>query len=595
MAIAPNLQASGRGVHGSAYLTAGMQSSTDPMFINDRAYVSSMNTVNRGGIVQSRPGYRCLFRLPDGNLQGCTYFKPLNSAPQLIFAVAGVVYVSPYPFVRYSALPGVQFYHAAPRMYWAVGTKSAVTNEDGTISVVDPVRTLIMQDGGFTRAAYWDGETSRHLDPSALETPLGGPMAWSGGRLWVAYKNQLIPSDIDNPLSFSEASILAINGIFFTGEDITGLAEIPGLATPQLACFTEVSTFVFQSGIRDRTTWSTQTAPPFQSVLFPEVGCVSHNSIVSQYGLLWWMTHTGLTNFNSAKQAFVSSTLSAQDVEMASSKGNISPNIIETCASYFENYMLVSVPSGDKRNRHTWVMDKTVIDDITDAGLPAWNSIWTGTNPKQWMRGPANGVMRIFHVSNDADGANRLWEAFTPDRLDNGLPITSYLETKTHIDFSPRATGLDLKQFLRAEVTFTEMYGDVSAAIFWAGTRGRYKKLAEYNFVATQGQLRAGESVNMNTVIRGYRPQTRVVRTPSINVPALIKSECTSCGVESNRSDSIDTGFSLLVVWSGRAAIRSYRIFADPEQEKSEGECTESETGETNIVVDALCTATFEG
>lgn len=595
MSIAQNLQATGRGVSGSAFLTAGMQSATDPMFIDDRAYVSSMNTVNRGGLVQSRPGYRCQFRLPDGNLQGGYFFKPLNSAPQLLFAVDGIVYVSPFPFVHYSALPDIQFYHAAPRLYWAVGTKSAVTNADGSISVTDPVRTLVMQDGGYTRAAYWDGEVSRHLDPGAGEVPLGGPMAWSGGRLWVASRNQLVPSDIENPLTFNEASILAINGIFFTGEDITGLAEIPGLATPQLVCFTAANAQLFQSGLRDRTAWATQTTPPFQSVLFPEVGCVSHDSIVSQYGLLWWMTGTGLTNFNSAQQAYISSALSAQDVEMAVSKGNISPNIDECCAIGFENYLMVSVPSGSKRNRHTMTMDKTAADSLTSNGLPAWNSFWTGTNPKQWMKGQTDGMQRIFHVSTDEDGANRLWEAFTPDRKDNGLPITSYLETKTHIDFNPKATGLDLKQFIRAEITFSEIFGNVSATVFWAGTRGRYKKLAEYNFVATPGQLRAGTNVTLDTNIQGYRPQSRVVRTPSVNVKALASSECSTCGTESSRLDSIDVGFSLLIVWSGRAGVRSYRIWADPEEEKGEGECTPSETGETNIVVDALCTQGFEG
>src|SRR6478736_1353859 len=376
MAISLQLQSVGRGVNGSAFLISGMQSATDPMFIDDRAFVSSMNTVNRGGIVQSRPGYRCLFRLPDGNLQGGTFFKPLRSAPQLIFAVSGVVYVSPFPFVHYSALPGIQFYHAAPKIYWCATLKSATTNEDGTVAAMDPVRTVVMQDGGFTRAAFWDGETSRHLDPTAEETPLGGPMAWSGGRLWLAYRNQLLPSDIENPLSYKEARVLAQNGIFFTGEDITGIAEIPGLATPQLACFTETNAWLFQSGIRDRTLWTAQTTPPFQSVLFPEVGCSSHESIISQYGKLWWMTNTGWTNFDSAQQAYISSAMAAQDVEMAVSKGNVSPNISDTCAFAFENYLGVSVPSGDKRNRHTWVMDKTVVDSLTTNALPAWNSFW---------------------------------------------------------------------------------------------------------------------------------------------------------------------------------------------------------------------------
>ncbi len=451
-----------------------------------------------------------------------------------------------------------------------------------------------MQDGGFTRAAYWDGEISRHLDPGAEETPLGGPMAWSGGRLWVAYKNQLVPSDIDNPLSFREARILAQNGIFFTGEDITGLAEISGLATPQLIAFTEAKSLLFQSGQRDRTKWSSLITPPFQSVLFPEIGCVSHESIVSQYGKLWWMTHTGLTNFDAAQQAFITSALSPQDVEMASSKGNVSPNIEDICTFSFENYLGVSVPSGDKRNRHTWVMDKTASVNLNQPGLPAWDGVWTGTNPKQWMSGVSSNTKRIFHVSNDADGANRLWEAFIPDRLDNGLPITSYLETKTHISFSDKATGLDLKKIIRAEVVFDEIFGDVAATIYWCGTRGRYKKLAEYNFKATEGSLQAGVEVGLDTIIEGYRPQTRTVRTPSLDT-LKVSAECSSCGVESKKLDRLDVGFSLLIVWSGRAGVRSYRIWADPEQERSEGDCADQTETTEHVVVDNFCQEEFAG
>lgn len=598
MSLAQNLSDTGRGVNGSAFLTSGMQSATDPIFIDDRAYVSSMNTVNRGGLVQTRPGYQCLFRLPDGNLQGGTYFRPLNSPAYLVFAVSGIVYASLFPFVTYAPLPGIKFYKSAKQIFWATAFRSATLNTDGTIAIVDTTRCLMMQDGGYSRAAYWDGAVSRHLDPNpndiinACETPLGGPMACSGGRLWVSYKNQLFSSDIDNPLKFTESQILGVGGTFFMGEEITGLAEIPGLATPQLVVFTEFEAQLFRSGIRDRTLWKSQTSPPFQSPLFPETGCLSHKSIISQYGMLWWMSHTGLINFNAAQQAAVTSALSPQDVEMAVSKGNLSPNLADCDLIGFENYLLASVPSGSRNNRHTWVVDKTVIDNAQQASLPAWNSIWTGTNPVEWMKGPVDGTLRIFHVSRDEDGANRLWEAFTGERSDGGLPITSYLETKTHIDFNPRATGLDLKKFVRAEVTFTEVVGDVSAAIYWAGTRGVYKKLAEFNFIATTGALETGVAVGENDVVRGYRPQTRIVKTPSVNIASLADLPNSICGVESGQLDNVDIGFSLLIVWNGRAAVRSYRIWADPEQEKGEGSVPKPEAVE-NIVVDELEKAKF--
>lgn len=595
MALAQQLLASGRGINGSAYFVGGMNSADDPMFLDDRAYFSAMNVVNRGGPLQSRPGYRCLFPLPAGRLQGMCYYRPLDSVPYLVFAVSGKVYASKAPFTSYAQLPNIQFYHAAKQVFWQVCTKSAQQNADGTLSVIDPVRLLVMQDGGYTRAAFWDGATSRHLDPGAAkETPIGGPMAWSGGRLWVASENRLFASDIDDPLSFVERTYHATADSFFMGEPIRGLAEIPGLATPQLAVFTDVDANVFMSGLRDRTTWAAQTVPPFQSVLFPNVGCVSHRSLISQYGLLWWMTPTGITNFNAAMQAKLSSVLSPQDIEMAASKGSLSPNLDDVCAIAFENYGLFSLPVGSKYNKHTWVMDKAVTGGIERESSHAWNGVWTGTFPVEWAKGPVNRVQRVFHVSVDSDGTNRMWEAFTPDRKDNGLPITSYVETKTHIDFNTGArgaqpTGLDLKKFVFAEITMTEMRGNVSAAVYWAGVRGRYKKLAEYNWVASEGQLKAGTPVALGTTVYGNRPQTRTVRTPVVEIEDTINSPCSSCSVESPRSDNIDVGFSLLIVWSGRAALRSYRIFADIEQETGGGACAVDETGQTHAVTDALC------
>lgn len=589
MAISPTLQATGRGVNGSAFFVAGMNSSDDPMFANDRAYFSAVNIVNRGGIAKVRPGYLTVFDLPDGNLQGACYYRPLESAPFIVFAVEGVIYVSKAPFSSYAPLPGIQFYRSAKFVYWQVATKSVEQDEEGVPIPIDPVRLLVMQDGGYTRAAYWDGSTARHLDPTEDETPLGGPMAWSGGRLWVARGNRLFAGDIDDPLKFTEDTYLSEGGSFFMVEPITAMMEIPGLATPQLAVFTSSNAQLFQSGIRDRTLWKEQIGPPFQSNLFPSVGCVAHRSLISQYGLLWWFTTTGLTNFNAAQQARTSSILAPQDIEMAVSKGNMSPDVSRIASASLENYGLFSVPSGSKWNRHTWILDKAVLAGLGKDTVATWNSLWTGTFPAEWATGSVNNVERIFHASKDLDGKNRLWEAFQSDRQDNDNPITCFVETKTHIDFGDKATGLDLKTFKFAEITFNEIRGRVAGEIYWAGTHGRYKQIAEFVFEAAIGELQEGVDVSEGVPIYGYAPQSRTIRTPDLDPLRSSPAACTSCGVETERGDHIDTGFSLLIVWRGRAAVRSYRIFVDPFQEKSVGKCNVDETDEVNIVVDALC------
>ena len=554
--IPPNLIRGGLGAAGSAFWVSGMDSSLDPAFLEDTVYRSAMNVTNRGGVLKTRPGYNCVFELPPGRLQGYTLFRPTGGAWHHVVAVAGKVYASAYPFTTYTQLPNVQFFTGSDVVVFEKATKSVRQNVDGTLSIVDPYDVLIMQDGR-TPAAYWDGSISRHLDPLSGETPLGTWMKWSGDRLWVGRDNELFASDIADPLRFTETEYLSEGGSFRLPDIITGLAEITSTDVPQLLVFTQNTTSIFQSNIRDRETW--KTTNNFQRVLFPQVGCVSGRAITTQYGQLWWMTMTGVTSLNAAAQSRVSSELLYRDTEMAVSKGNLSPNIERVAAISFENYVLFSVPSGDLFNRHTWVMDQSPAEKLNTGSPAAWNSVWTGTRPVQWSVGAVNGVQRVFHVSVDYDGVNRLWEAFIPTRQDNGQPITCYVETKSHANFGEMAQGLDIKTFRFAELEFTEIQGTLDVKVYWAGMRGNYKELTVYRFVAPEGNITYDKQITLDTQLFAYRPQARLVRTTEI---LNDRQEGSICGIESPFPDRHDRAFSLLIVWSGKAALRSYRIFA---------------------------------
>jgi len=555
----------GLGVAASAFWVQGMDSSLDPAFLQDAEYRAAMNVTNRGGVLKTRPGYNCIFTLPDGRLQGYTLFKPTGGPWHHVIAIAGTVYISAYPFTSYSALPNIQFFVGAEQVIFQKATKSVVQNPDGTLTVVNPYDVLIMQDR-FTPAAYWDGSTNRHLDPADDETPLGKWMKWSGDRLWVARDNQLFASDIADPLKFTETDYLAEGGSFRLPDTVTGMAEITSVDVPQLLVFTANTTTIIQSNVRDRALW--KTTDNFQRILFPEVGCVNGRAITSQYGMLWWMTTTGITSLNAAAASRISSELVYRDTEMAVSKGNLSPNIEKCAAASFENYLLFSMPSGDVWNRHTWVMDQSPAEKLNANSAPAWNSFWTGTRPVEWSVAAVNGVQRIFHISKDYDGKNRLWEAFIPTREDNGQPITCYVETKSHANFHEDAQGLDIKTFKFAELEFSEIQGIVDVKVYWAGMRGNYKELSVFRFVAPQGNILAEKRITLDTSLFAWRPQSRLVRTTEI---LNDRTEGSVCAIESPYPDRFDRAFSLLIVWSGRAALRSYRIFARRFDEKSNG------------------------
>lgn len=603
MSIAFNELRAGRGVNGSSFFVDGMSSAADPIFISDRSYRHGQNVLHRGGVIRTRPGYTQIAVLADGKLQGLTYFRPIEGEGTLVAAVSGFIYVSPYPFTSWTQLanpattdplnPVPLLYPFAERVYFSSTTSSAERQSDGTIIAVEPQRTLIMQDGGYTRAAFWNSVTSGNIDPTLVAdgagnvltkgTPLGGAICWSGNRLWVAQNNKVFAGDISNPYSFTENEYAADGGFFLFDDDVVALAEIPSIDSPILLVFTKTRTYRLLSGIQDRSTW--KSTMNFQSVFLPDIGCTSSRGVVAQKGVLWWMCQTGLTNLNAAVQAKISTKLVPQDTAMAISKFNLSPDLSSVALGNFENFVFCSVPYADRFNLHTWVLDTSVTAEVDSDSTESWAGVWSGTRPVEWATGVFAGVPRVFHASTDLDGKNRVWEAFSPLRQDNNQSISCFVETKTHVDFSQKATGLDRKQFMFAETGFCDIVGNVDVQVYWAGLRGKYKLIATHHLVSTDS-VASGITYNNTNGVASNQGQIRVLRTPEIKQDPDMS--CSTRGVESDNADWIDVGFSLLITWTGQASLRSYRIFSSPFNENDVGSAQVTEAA-PKIVLGSVC------
>ncbi len=528
----------------------GQDSLLNPDLLVPGAYARSFNMVNRGGVLQCRPGYRCKFVLPRGNVQGATFFRPRNSLAVIVFAVSGLLYISEAPFTSYSQLTGVQFLPEARQVFFQQVEQSVTLNDDLSITVIDQLNLLVAQDGGTAQAVVFDGTRARHT----TDIPMGGPMAFVGDRLWVARGRSLFASDIGNPLSFLEPLYIAGASSSFTlPAPVTALAKVPSTELPQLVAFTDTSTTLFQAGIRARAQWI--ITPNFQKEIFPEIGCVANRSVVSHFGELRWYSLTGMTSMDAAAQANVSSTLPSQDAPMTDSKSRLSSDLAGICTATFEDYLLVSVPHADKLNTHTWVLDEKPLPNVKGA----WNSVWTGTRPIEWLYGSVDGVNRALFLSADYDGESRLWEAFTPDRLDSGCPITWWFETRG-ISFGLPAKD---KDFRYANIFCTELSGTVDVAVFWAGSaRGKFKRVMTKRIVASRGTLRSGQTIKATDKVFALKKQSRSLWT--VDGKDLATSETLSAGcVESPSLDFRDESFQLLIVGSGPGAVKSYIIFAD--------------------------------
>lgn len=570
---------------GATGFSGGMDSFALPINLPDNTVASAENCINRGGIYQTRPDSRALFCCPNSAApQGCILFTPASGVPVLVFASYGRIYVSPKPFAAFTQLPNIQFGFQSNQIAWAVCQQSTSYDPQGNMVFLNqPVPVLVMQDGNG-RAAYWDGTTARHLNPTFSGTPdktvpgldetrIGLWMVWSNNRLWVSRGNQVFASDIGNPLKFTESQYLNEGRAFYLTGDCTGMCETPD--RQGIICFTEKEGVFIKSSVQDRTQWLSQADGVMQNTFLPNVGCIAHRSILNQYGLLWWFTPFGLINMNAAQRQNLSSTLEVRDMEMFDSKYYIGSQMSGICGISHENFLLESVPSGDRYNRHTWVLDQNPAE-VPSSGLytsnfsNAWASRWTGWRPVEWTRGVVDGCERVFFQSKDFDGQVRMWEAFSGTTgCDNGVPITAWFRGKEH-----NFATMDRKKFRWAEFAVGEVLGNASLLVGYAGRRGSYTPAFTADLCASQGQVYYdivyGDGIT-NPLLAGNRPQTRIFRT-SDTVPP---SDCNGCGVESNDLNNLDTQFSLLFVWVGRLGIEWYRLMAmeDPKPEGGEAGC----------------------
>lgn len=543
----------------------GMDSVSDPERLAVGAYARGYNIVKRGGALQCRPGFSWRLNLPTGKLQGAYMFRPSEGGEQIVFAVDGNVYVSEQPYRTYRRLRGVKFLKTSPRVYFCAAERAVQRNPDLSLTLIRPRSVLMMQDGR-TAPAFYDGSDDGHVAGgiNKFHTPVGTAMCWSGGRLWVGHDQRVLASDIADPFSFFEGQYLGDLGAFVLPGRVTALAEIPSVDSPALLAFTGTSTTMFQSNIRVRSEWL--NTANFQLTILPNIGCVASKSPVVHNGLLWWFSQYGLTNLNFAMASQQTGQMAFADLQMAVSKGTLSSDLAGVSTASFENYLLCSVPHADKFNRHTWVMDT--------AQSAAWDGYWTGVRPVEWICGEFNGSPRIFCVSADHDGGNRLWEAFSAQRTDDCCPITWGFDTRAFAWGSPA----QVKRFRYADIYLSELTGDVDVTVAWAGAnKGRFNKVLTKRIRVAKGALSAETTVRLDhDDLFGFKPQSRWVRTGEQELSPA--DPLGAAQVESDFQDWIDTSFQLNVTLNGPGAVRGVRVFAHEEAGHSEARCEKDET-----------------
>jgi hypothetical protein len=548
-----------------------MKSDTDPAIVPLGGYWSSINTINVGGLLSCRPGYKCITSLPEGKLQGGALFRPRVGLDQVVIVIAGQVYVAPFPFTSFRLLENLLFSPFAKQIFFSLAEQSAnrLTGDFASaIELIDTRRILFMQDGANTAAAWYDGSNSGHLRDDPFGTPIGGPMVWSGDRLWVANGSSVFASDIANPFSFREQVYLGGKTSFTFAGDVTAFAITPSVDTPQLIVFTDHNTSILQSNIRERDMWLTTN--DFQREIF-RIGCASQRSVVSHYGSLSWFSQSGFVNFNAAATTYISSYLPQRDNEMMISKRAMSEDLSLVAGAAYGQFVLMSVPSEDSYNKHTWCLNGASFQTLNDASQPSWNSVWLGTRPVEWIYGQIVGQERIYHISFDSDGQNRLWEAFRPERLDNDCPIMWAVQTRGY--FGPTSGKKPPTQPCRLnffEVALTSIEEQLDVAIFWAGSqRGAFKRCFTKQISVARGSMDFETIIDASANVFAFKPQSRRHRSEEVTLQTD-DTDTMSCPPEDRAIENRDDSFQALIVGHGPATIRWIKCFASPEPEEND-------------------------
>lgn len=549
----------------------------DPLFLPDNQIQWSFNQLNRGGLYSTRPGYGMLYDSTRADeARGFTIFQPKGSVDFMVKAIGTTIRISPYPFTSWSTLAGITLDPLNGPVYFETCVKGARTESDGSLTILDAFPVLMIQTG-LTRAFMWDGTNVTILDPM-VGAPIGTWMKWTGDRLWLISGNKVFASNLLAPDQFlNDGSTLAGAGYFTLPGEGTGIGVTPDQNS--LLAFTNETTSAFQSAILDRSLWL--MTPGFQRVILPNIGCVAGRTVVSQWGMLWWLAQGGLVGLDDALTSFRSSRIHFRDAEMSRSKANISSDISGACAGAFENFLVLSVPSGDTYNAHTWVMDQGIIEGINSEAPPAWASCWTGTFPVQWVTKVIKGVPRCFHFSRGrytTTGSNApisdVWESFLTLQKDITYNISGTRALK-NISWSMETKFLSedglYKRFGWVEIMLVELAHLVNVACSYSTRHGGYKQVLSKQIVADVDNV-AGAAVTLSSRLK----QTRRVRSLQ---DVAMSSDATS-NVEDINTRNKDKGFFIMVSGTGEASVENITLYAYTDADQLTGR---SEVDETTL------------
>jgi hypothetical protein len=591
---------------------AGVDSLLYPTDLAQGTYAWGVNIINRGGVVQTRPGKRRVKSFSGHKGQGLNWCRTVDDKNYLMVAVDGHVYWSLFPFTVWTQMAKVSLSPNVDRIYFCNALQAIYFDSGNAIVLLpEPHNIVIMQDGVST-PCYWDAtdQSNGKIDVNYVTgspkspMPIGTAMVWQDNRLWLAVNNLVYASDFLYPQSFTENNFLAESTGFRFPRTVVNMIPSPQQGVLVL---TDSSIHSLQSFIIDRTQW--QTTKDFQQDVNLEVGLVAPWAITYLHGMPWILTARGIISYDRAQNLNLSSVLFTMDGEMQRSKNLLAPDISKACMGVWENVLMIAMPASCVQNRHIWIMDAGIAEKLNNQAGACWTGIWTGTYPIQFVSPIVNGTQHNYALTyssgflslNQGDSPSpqpetdlppqayiHLFENYIPNQIDDS-------ETDIHCSFETRAFTLqsdDYYRFVFAEFMLVNLQGVVPIQAYVTGLAGNYQPLFSTTLRADIGPWGNPSkdtvlyyvALGKTTEFQNYRRQVRHLRTSEYIVH---ESDDQAACTEIMRFDGVDKAFQLMIQWQGRLGIRQIKFFYDRQLQSPQGICPVDESATPHITVEA--------
>lgn len=590
----------------------GVDSLLYPTDLLQGTYAWGVNIINRGGVVQTRPGKRLVTSFCGRLAQGHFWCRTVADDNYELVAIDGKVYWAPFPFTSWTQMAGVNFSATAERIWFMNGLQAIQYDQSNNIVLLpQPKNVVIMQDG-VSLPCYWDTSdfssgvinTQSVTGNPAKPMPIGTAMTWQDNRAWVAVGPLVYASDLLYPQSFTEETYLASQTGFRFPRRVVNLMPAP---VQGLLVFTDSSFHSLMSYIQDRTQWSTTQG--FQSDVSLEVGLIGPWAATYLHGMIWLYTHRGVISYDRALTQNLSTVILTQDGEMRRSEQLLAPDTDDICMGVWENILMVAVPASSTKNRHTLVLDGGIAQKLNNNVGMCWTGIWTGTYPVQFTSPIVKGTQHNYELSYSsgylslqsgespspmADSSYppqayiHLWENFIPNQLDDvETPVSCSFETKAFT-----LTTDDYYRFVFGEFMIVNLKGIVPVQVYVCGLAGNYQPLFSTTLRADIGPWGNPSALTklyyvaqgQTTLFENYRRQVRHMRTTDFVVHE--SPDAAAC-VEIQRLDGVDKAFQLMIQWQGKMGIRQLKFFYDRQMQQPYGQCPVDESQTPHIVLEA--------